>query len=208
MDIGKSIAKKRIDSQLTVVALSELLSIPKDRIYKWEKGQGAPKHEDRKKIDAWLNGSFSNATQDANDSSLNIWQQKYYDSLETNNESLRKAVDAAANAVNAINSISQHIASNSDAFLKTLEGRDEKLQSLLERALPAVGDLRAYQDAVEEHEARLDDLFDWILENLNSEEALRYMWQNRADRIPHDLYKRTLPLREKKRQDILASQGS
>lgn len=35
--------------------LSKLLGIPQDRLYKWERNVSEPKHEDRVKLEKWLN---------------------------------------------------------------------------------------------------------------------------------------------------------
>lgn len=42
--------------RLSVPKLSELIGIPKERIYKWKQEGTTPKAEDQKKINAWLNG--------------------------------------------------------------------------------------------------------------------------------------------------------
>lgn len=65
MSYGEKISKARSQRGLAVTELANLLGIPKDRIYKWEKGLAEPKHDDRVKLDAWLNGKTS-TNQDLN----------------------------------------------------------------------------------------------------------------------------------------------
>lgn len=51
--IGQLLRKARKDRDISVPELAELLGIPKDRIYKWEKG-AVPKYEDRLVVEKWI----------------------------------------------------------------------------------------------------------------------------------------------------------
>lgn len=54
MDIVQQIKDTRSKRKLSVPKLAKLLDIPADRIYKWEQGEGKPKHGDVEKIVAWI----------------------------------------------------------------------------------------------------------------------------------------------------------
>lgn len=54
--ITEEIKKARTQRGLSALQLAEILEVPVDRVYKWEQGKGAPKYEDRKKVQAWLTG--------------------------------------------------------------------------------------------------------------------------------------------------------
>lgn len=51
---GADLKRIRLERKLSVPQLEEILKIPKDRIYKWEKGLNGPKWEDRQIIEAWM----------------------------------------------------------------------------------------------------------------------------------------------------------
>lgn len=51
--IGQRLKEKRNERGISVPELESILGIPKDRIYKWEKGT-APKYEDRIAIVKWI----------------------------------------------------------------------------------------------------------------------------------------------------------
>lgn len=57
--IGENLRKTRESRGLSVSELEKILEIPKDRIYKWEQGKAAPQYEDRKKVEAWINGTWN-----------------------------------------------------------------------------------------------------------------------------------------------------
>lgn len=53
------------DRNMSVTDLAVVLELPKDRVYKWTQGKGAPRIDDRIKVEEWLNGKdFQNSNED------------------------------------------------------------------------------------------------------------------------------------------------
>jgi transcriptional regulator with XRE-family HTH domain len=52
--IVSQLIKRKNELGISVPKLAKLLTIPADRIYKWEQGKGEPKTSDRDKIVEWL----------------------------------------------------------------------------------------------------------------------------------------------------------
>lgn len=52
-DIGIRLKAKREERNVSGEKLSEYLGVPKDRIYKWEKGS-SPKFDDRQRVEDWI----------------------------------------------------------------------------------------------------------------------------------------------------------
>jgi len=57
-DIGERLKQYRKDNNLSVPALEKLLSIPRDRIYKWEKGTVPYDTADYEKVEDLINGKY------------------------------------------------------------------------------------------------------------------------------------------------------
>lgn len=95
--IGQLLKKTRKERKVSVPELALALDIPKDRIYKWEKGH-APRYEDRQIIDKWLQDTNWNKVPHGTDVSgivmhgqrlsadtVNITLQDYIDLLKNQN---------------------------------------------------------------------------------------------------------------------------
>lgn len=59
---GEQLKARRKQLKLSVVRLAEMLDIPKERIYKWEKGTKPSTVEDHLKIDEFLSGKMEGFT--------------------------------------------------------------------------------------------------------------------------------------------------
>jgi transcriptional regulator with XRE-family HTH domain len=58
---GAELKKIRKERGVSVPQLSDILQIPKDRIYKWEQGKNGPKYEDRELLQKWIkDGEWTN----------------------------------------------------------------------------------------------------------------------------------------------------
>ncbi|SRR5579862_2753882 len=73
--IGEEILRVRKERKISVPELSKILNIPKDRIYKWEKGS-VPKYKDRQIIEKWLAGDWKNVPQSATYSHIKAEQDR------------------------------------------------------------------------------------------------------------------------------------
>jgi transcriptional regulator with XRE-family HTH domain len=95
--IGEYLRKARENRNISVPELSEIIGIPKDRIYKWEQGKAAPQYEDRQKVEAWINGTWNNIPQNAV-SELAIdyksEESELIKTLKEQNAYLRKLIEA------------------------------------------------------------------------------------------------------------------
>jgi|SRR6185437_7465710 len=60
MDKGELIKARRKELGLSVPKLAKMLAVPKDRIYKWEKGTRPSLYEDQQKIERFLSGNVEN----------------------------------------------------------------------------------------------------------------------------------------------------
>jgi transcriptional regulator with XRE-family HTH domain len=58
LSLGEKIKAKRKKDKLSAEELGVLLGVPKDRIYKWEKGAKPSDAEDLIKVQKWLNGEL------------------------------------------------------------------------------------------------------------------------------------------------------
>lgn len=67
MDRGESIKAKRKELGISVPKLAQMLAVPKDRIYKWEKGTKPSLYEDQQKINNFYLGMWK---------TFQLWQKK------------------------------------------------------------------------------------------------------------------------------------
>lgn len=55
---GERLKKRRVELRISVTKLAEMLNIPRERIYKWERGTRPSTLEDHQKIDAFLSNNL------------------------------------------------------------------------------------------------------------------------------------------------------
>lgn len=101
--IGEKLRQIREKRGISVPELEVILTIPKDRIYKWEQGKATPQYEDRQKVESWINGTWNNIpipkkVEEPKSIPEQIdYQAELVRTLKEQNEYLRKLVDSNLN---------------------------------------------------------------------------------------------------------------